>query len=113
MAMKFSTMAVICLMRIKFMEGQKCESKIETCAYRHELQFDFSYVFHYNCMVVPNCICYPGMDLEYFEFPPYIMYNSKKKRVTGILQGEFIKLILFQKNCAFLTRFYSHPNFLL
>ena len=87
MKMKLAIVVIICLVRIKLMEGQKCENMIETCAYRHELQYDFSYVFHYNCTVVPNCICYPGMDLEYFECPPYIMYDRKKKRVAGILKG--------------------------
>lgn len=91
MRMKLAVVVIICFMRIKFMEGQKCENMIETCAYRHELQFDFSYVFHWNCTVVPNCICHPGIDMEYFEFPPYIMYNSKKKEVAGILKGEFFK----------------------
>ena len=67
---------------------QECVDLESTCRIRHELQFDFAFAFQWNCTRVFNCICFKGMDIAFYEMPPYIILDSKDQKQKGLLAGE-------------------------
>lgn len=66
----------------------QCLNLTRTCTIRHELQFDFAFAFQWNCSTVSNCICYKGLSIVYFDFPPYIEFDGKGNTTRGILSGD-------------------------
>ncbi len=61
----------------------------QLCTMRYELQLDFADAFQLNCSFVNNCICWKGVEIAYYEHPPYIFHDRKRNEPIGLLQGKW------------------------
>ena len=78
-------------------KADACIDNGRRCTFRYELKFDFAHTFDVNCTkVYGSCICLNHTNIQFFVFPPYVVYDHRVGRPFGILPSKFSSSRLFQ-----------------